>query len=193
MKVQNIGKERLNWCAWRSVKSVAIKVRSCDLVGIYNPSLFFLYSRFGFIGSSFSYSSWIQWRSGAIQWTSPSSCLSHSSCDSQTCHNSALFTIFTPGGSLGSDTHLVSGSDLSTVTQDKPKLGCFSVDEVMRLDSQSCYQTELRMQLCWERLYGSDALWVANMFIVELFNSIGLKSMRTRCGILTHVIKILRR
>ena len=45
-------------------------------------------------------------------------------------------TILTRGGSLGSDLYFTSGSGLSAVTQDEPKLKCLSLDEVIRGDSQ---------------------------------------------------------
>jgi len=44
-------------------------------------------------------------------------------------------TIFTPGGSWRH--HYLSGSGLSTVTQDESHLECLSVNEVMDLDSES--------------------------------------------------------
>ena len=47
----------------------------------------------------------------------------------------ATSTIFTPGGSLGSN--VASCSGFSAVTQDETKLKRLSVDEVMRADSQS--------------------------------------------------------
>ena len=56
-----------------------------------------------------------------------------------TYHHSAPSTIFTPGGSLGYDSYLFRGSDLSSVTQDEPEVGCCSVNEVMRLYSRNCY------------------------------------------------------
>ena len=52
-----------------------------------------------------------------------------------TYHHSAPSTIFAPGRSLGNDSYLFRGSDLSTVTQDEPEVGCLSVNEVMRLYS----------------------------------------------------------
>ena len=61
-----------------------------------------------------------------------------SSPDIHTHHHSAPSTIFTPGESLSTDPHLISGPGPSTVTQDEP------VDEVMRPnksggpDSHSC-------------------------------------------------------
>ena len=63
----------------------------------------------------------------------------YSSPDIYTYHHSAPSTIFTPGGSLGYDSYLFRGSDLSSVTQDEPEVGCFSVNEVMRLYSRNCY------------------------------------------------------
>ena len=62
----------------------------------------------------------------------------YSSPDIYTYHHSALSTIFTPGGSSGFDSHLLRGSDLSTVTQDEPEVDCLSVNEVMRLYSRNC-------------------------------------------------------
>ena len=56
-----------------------------------------------------------------------------------TYHHSAPSTFFTPGGSLGYDSHLFRGSGLSTVTQDGPEVGCLSVNEPMRLHSRNCY------------------------------------------------------
>ena len=44
-----------------------------------------------------------------------------------TYHHSAPSTIFTPGGSLGYESHLFRGSGQSTVTQDEPEVGCLSV------------------------------------------------------------------
>ena len=63
----------------------------------------------------------------------------HSSPDIYTYHHSAPSTIFTPGGSSGSDSYLFRGSDLSTVTQHEPEVGCLSVNKVMRLYSRNCY------------------------------------------------------
>ena len=63
----------------------------------------------------------------------------YSSPDIYTYHHSAPSTIFTPGGSLGYDSYLFRGSDLSSVTQDEPEVGCCSVNEVMRLYSRNCY------------------------------------------------------
>ena len=51
-----------------------------------------------------------------------------SSPDIHTHHHSAPSTIFTPGGSLFTDLHLISGPGPSTVTQDEP------IDEVMMPD-----------------------------------------------------------
>ena len=59
--------------------------------------------------------------------------------DIYTYHHSALSTIFTPGGSLGNDSHHFRGSGLSTVTRDEPEVGCFSVNEVMRLYSRNFF------------------------------------------------------
>ena len=63
----------------------------------------------------------------------------HSSPDIYPYHHSASSTIFTPGGSLGNDSHLFRGSDLSTVTQDEPEVDCLSVNEVMRLYSRNYF------------------------------------------------------
>ena len=63
----------------------------------------------------------------------------YTSPDIYTYHHSALSTISTPGGSLGYDSYLFRGSDLSTVTQDEPEVDCLSVNEVMRLYSRNCY------------------------------------------------------
>ena len=60
----------------------------------------------------------------------------HSSPDIYTYDYSAPSTIFTPGGSLVKESYLFRGSDLSTVTQDEPVVGCFSVDEEMTLYSR---------------------------------------------------------
>ena len=54
----------------------------------------------------------------------------YSSPDIYTYHHSIPSTIFTPGGSSGYDSYLFRGSDLSTVTQDEPEVGCLSVNEV---------------------------------------------------------------
>ena len=51
-----------------------------------------------------------------------------SSPDIHTYHHSAPSTIFTPGESLSTDPHLISGPGPSTVTQDEP------IDEVMMPD-----------------------------------------------------------
>ena len=59
--------------------------------------------------------------------------------DVYTYQHSAPSTIFTPGGSLGFDSHLFRGSDLSTVTQDESEVDCLSVNEVMRLYSRNCF------------------------------------------------------
>ena len=59
--------------------------------------------------------------------------------DIYTYHHGAPSTVFTPGGSLGYDSYLFRGSGLSSVTQDEPEVGCFSVNEVMRLYSRNCY------------------------------------------------------
>ena len=62
----------------------------------------------------------------------------YTSPDIHTQHHSATSTIFTPGGSLATDSYLISGPGPSTVTQDEP------IDEVMRPgksagpDSHSC-------------------------------------------------------
>ena len=56
-----------------------------------------------------------------------------------TYHHSAPSTIFTPGGSLGYESHLFRGSGLSTVTVNEPEVGCLSVNEVMRLFYRNCY------------------------------------------------------
>ena len=63
----------------------------------------------------------------------------YSSPNIYTYHHSALSTVFTPGGSLGYDSYRFRGSGLSSVTQDEPEVGCFSVNEVMRLYSRNCY------------------------------------------------------
>ena len=65
--------------------------------------------------------------------------LHYSSPDIYTYHHSAPSTIFTPGGSLGFDSHLFRGSGLSTVTQDEPEMDCFSVNEVIWLYFRNCY------------------------------------------------------
>ena len=61
----------------------------------------------------------------------------HSSPDIHTHHHNTSSTIFTPAGSWGSDPYLPSGSGLSAVSQDKTELEFLSVDEVMKVDSQS--------------------------------------------------------
>ena len=61
----------------------------------------------------------------------------HSSPDIETHHDNTPSTIFTPAGSWGSDPYLPSGSGLSAVSQDKTELEFLSVDEVMKVDSQS--------------------------------------------------------
>ena len=61
----------------------------------------------------------------------------HSSPDIHTHHYSTSSTMFTPGGSRGSDPYLPSGSGLYAVTQDKTELEFLSVDEVMKADPQS--------------------------------------------------------
>ena len=63
----------------------------------------------------------------------------YSSPDIYTNHHTGLSTIFTPGGSLGNDSYLFRGSDLSTVTQDEPEVDCLSVNEVMSLYSRNCF------------------------------------------------------
>ena len=63
----------------------------------------------------------------------------YSSPDIFTYHHTGPSTIFTPEGSLGNDSHLFRGSDLSTVTQDEPEVDCLSVNEVMRLYSRNCF------------------------------------------------------
>ena len=55
----------------------------------------------------------------------------YSSPDIYTYHHSAPSTVFTPGGSLGYDSYLFRGSGLSSVTQDEPEVGYFSVNEVV--------------------------------------------------------------
>ena len=81
-----------------------------------------------------------------------------SSPDIYTYHHSAPSTILTPGGSLGYDSHLFRGSDLSTVTRDEPEVGCLSVNEVMRLYSRNCYET--RIYIYRERFHGSGVFSV---------------------------------
>ena len=54
----------------------------------------------------------------------------YTSPDIHTYHHSALSTISTPGGSLGNNSYLFRGSGLPAVTQDEPKVGCLSVNEV---------------------------------------------------------------
>ena len=63
----------------------------------------------------------------------------YSSPDIFTYHHTGPSTIFTPGGSLGNDSHLFRGSDLSTVTQDELEVDCLSVNEVTRLYSRNCF------------------------------------------------------
>ena len=58
--------------------------------------------------------------------------------------------ILTLGGSLGSDLYFASGSGLSAVTQDEPKLECVSLDEVIRGGLQ--YNT-IQCSLFWEGRY----------------------------------------
>ena len=86
----------------------------------------------------------------------------YSSPDIYTYHHSIPSTIFTPGGSSGYDSYLFRGSDLSTVTQDDPQVGCLSVNGVMRLYSRNCYETLAGIYICRERFHGSGPFSVTN-------------------------------
>ncbi|XP_073256528.1 uncharacterized protein [Porites lutea] len=66
----------------------------------------------------------------------------YASLDIHTHHHSAPSTIFTPGGSLSTDSYLISGPGPSTVTQDEP------IDEELNLPSSSSkgYDEQVALQ-----------------------------------------------
>ena len=113
-----------------------------------------------------------------------------SSPDIHTHHHSAPSTIFTPGESLSTDPHLISGPGPSTVTQDEP------IDEVMMPDksdgpdshSCSCLLVWNSVKDYWERLYGSVVYSITKLLIGMLLSVASPKSVRAQGRTFTFVV-----
>ena len=105
-----------------------------------------------------------------------------SSPDIHTHHHSAPSTIFTPGESLSTDPHLISGPGPSTVTQEEP------IDEVMRPgkcagpDSHSCFCILVwnSVKDYWEWFYGSLVYSITKLWIGMLLSIASPKSVRAQ-------------
>ena len=113
-----------------------------------------------------------------------------SSPDIHTHHHSAPSTIVTPGESLSTDPHLISGPGPSTVTQDEP------IDEVMMPDksdrpdshSCSCLLVWNSVKDYWERLYGSVVYSITKLLIGMLLSVASPKSVRAQGGTFIWVV-----
>ena len=106
----------------------------------------------------------------------------YTSPDIHTHHHSATSTIFTPGGSLATDSYLISGPGPSTVTQEEP------IDKVMRPEksdgpnshSCSCLLVWNSFKDYWERLYGSVVYSITKLLIGMLLSIASPKSVRAQ-------------
>ena len=114
----------------------------------------------------------------------------YASPDIHTHHHSAASTIFTPGGSLATDSYLISGPGLSTVTQDEP------IDEVIRPDksagpdshSCSCLLVWNSVKDYWEWFYGSVVYSITKLLIGMLLSIASPKSVRAQGGTFIFVV-----
>ena len=105
-----------------------------------------------------------------------------SSPDIHTHHHSAPSTIFTPGESLSTDPHLISGPGHSTATQDEP------IDEVMMPDKSdgpdshccSCFLVWNSVKDYWEQLYGSVVYSITKLLIGMLLSIASPKSVKAQ-------------
>ena len=117
-----------------------------------------------------------------------------SSPDIHTHHHSAPSTIFTPGESLATDPHLISGSGPSTVTQDEP------IDEVMMSDKSngpdsyccSCLLVWNSVKDYWERLYGSVVYSITKLLIGILLSIAKPKCQSARSYLYFRGRKVLK-
>ena len=106
----------------------------------------------------------------------------YASPDIHTHHHSATSTIFTPGGSLPTDSYLITGPGPSTVTQDEP------IDEVMRPDksagpnsySCSCLLVWNSVKDYWQWFYGSVVYSITKFWIGMLLSIASPKSVRAQ-------------
>ena len=114
----------------------------------------------------------------------------YTSPDIHTHHHSATSTIFTPGGSLATDSFLISGPGPSTVTQDEP------INEVMRPgksagpDSHSCSRILVwnSVKDYWEWLYGSVVYSITKLLIGMLLSPASPKSVRAQSDTFIFVV-----
>ena len=114
----------------------------------------------------------------------------YTSPDIHTHHHSATSTIFTPGGSLATDSYLISGPGPSTVTQEEP------IDKVMRPEksdgpnshSCSCLLVWNSFKDYWERLYGSVVYSITKLLIGMLLSIASPKSVRAQGGTYIFVV-----
>ena len=114
----------------------------------------------------------------------------YASPDIHTHHHSATSTIFTPGGSLATDSYLITGPGPSTVTQDEP------IDEVMRPDksagpdshSCSCLLVWNSVKDYWEWFYGSVVYSITKLLIGMLLSIASPKSVRAQGGTFIFVV-----
>ena len=155
--------------------------------GMLISTFFFLNSWVDVRRSVYSYSAWIQPRSGTSRSAFRKLLRTRYI---HTHHHSAPSTIFTPGGSLATDPYHISGPGPSTVTQDEP------IGEVMRPDksdgpdshSCSCLLVWNSVKDYWERLYGWVVYSITKLLKGMLLSVVSLTSVRAQGGTFIFVV-----